>query len=166
MGSWCKFCNAKTGCPEYGNKVTTLVEKTRDQMEAELAQWLPYADMMIEWGEHVKQAAHKLLEQGGAVPGWKLVPKRATRSWANEDEAQKYLTEAGLGENERFTKKFISPTQAETALKRLGVGKMPEHLVDKTSTGTTLAREDDPRAALPIAPDAFRLLADRLSAKS
>lgn len=166
MGTWCKFCNAKTGCPEYNNTVQGIATTARAQSEEELAKWLPYADLMIEWGEHVKQAAHKLLEQGGVIPGYKLVPKRAMRSWTDEGQAEAWLATSGVAEADRYTKKFISPAQAEKALKAVGVREIPEHLIAKISSGTTLATEDDPRSALPIAPDAFKLLAERLSAKS
>jgi hypothetical protein len=166
MGSWCRFCNAKTGCPEYGNTVSNVSKMTRTEAEEELARWLPYADTMIEWGEHVKQAAHRLLEQGGAVPGYKLVAKRANRSWHDEDTAKQFLIDSGVPDEDMYVKKFVSPAQAEKALKAVGVREMPNSLVDKISTGTTLVPEDDERSAMLIAPDAFKMLADRLAAKS
>jgi hypothetical protein len=164
MGSWCKFCQGKTGCPEFNGIVQTVNGMTRADTEAEIARWLPYADLMIEWGEHVKNAAHALLEQGGTVPGYKLVQKRATRSWADEDRAVAFLEQAGLPEDVRFVKKVITPTQAEKALKTISAAAIPDELIDKKSSGTTLAPESDKRPALTVAPDALKQLADRLAA--
>lgn len=164
MGSWCKFCNGKVGCPEYNGVVTTLGQMTRTDMEADLAKWLPYADLMIEWGTQVKNAAHELLEQGGKLPGYKLVQKRATRGWVDETKALTYLASAGVPSEVREVKTVISPAQAEKALKAVGVTAIPDELIDKKSTGTTLAPESDKRPALTVAPDAMRQLADRLAA--
>jgi len=164
MGSWCKFCQGKVGCPEYNGAVQTLGQMTRDEMQAELAKWLPYADLMIEWGENVKNAAHELLEQGGSLPGYKLVHKRATRSWVDEDKAVDFMAKAGLPEDTLFVKKIISPAQAEKVLKAAKAAAIPDELIDKSSSGTTLAPESDKRPAVAIAPDALKQLADRLAA--
>ena len=164
MGPWCKFCQGKVGCPEYNGVVQTLGTITRAETEAELARWIPYADLMIEWGENVKNAAHALLEQGGKVPGYKLVQKRATRSWADEESALSFLAEAGVPPETREVKKVISPAQAEKVLKAVGVTAIPDALIDKKSSGTTLAPESDKRPALTVAPDALKQLADRLAA--
>jgi hypothetical protein len=164
MGPWCKFCQGKVGCPEYNGVVQTLGTITRAETETELVKWLPYADLMIEWGENVKNAAHALLEQGGKVPGYKLVQKRATRSWADEESALSFLAEAGISPEVREVKKVISPAQAEKVLKAVGVTAIPDALIDKKSSGTVLAPESDKRPALTVAPDAMRQLADRLAA--
>jgi len=163
MGDWCKFCNGKTGCPLFQNRVEEVGLLTREQTEAELARWLPYADQMLEWGKNVKDAAHKLLEDGGTLPGWKLVAGRATRSWKDEEKTLKYLAKVGLPAAERHVKKLISPKQAEDALKRNGLpAQLPDTLVDKVSSSTTLAPESDKRTAITFAPSAFALLAQRL----
>ena len=168
LGSWCKFCNGKTGCPEFANTVMTIAASSRETVEAEMERWLPLADQMIEWGEHVKQAAHRLLEQGGAVPGWKLVQKRAMRSWADEDAAKAELAKLGLSDDAIHVKKFVSPAQAETALKKHGIREMPaplSRLVEKVSSGTILAPETDDRAAMVTSPEVFKQLSNRLAAK-
>ncbi|MFA5898844.1 MAG: DUF2800 domain-containing protein [Hyphomicrobium sp.] len=166
LGPWCQFCNAKRGCPLYTNKVQEVGLLTREQLEAELEKWLPYADTMIAWGKDVKDAAHKLLEQGGRVPGWKLVNGRQTRNWVDEDRALKHFARMGLPAAERHVKKIISPKQAEDRLKAAGLpAELPKALVDSRPSGTTLAPESDKRPAVAIAPDALKLLADRLAAK-
>lgn len=166
LGAHCRFCSAKIGCPLFQNRVTEVSTRSREDVEAELEKWLPYADQMIEWGKLVKDAAHKLLEDGGTLPGWKLVAGRATRSWKDEEKTLKYLAKVGLPAAERHVKKLISPKQAEDALKRNGLpAQLPDTLVDKVSSSTTLAPESDKRPALVVAPNAFKLLSERLAGR-
>lgn len=166
LGPWCQFCNAKRGCPLYTNKVQEVGLLTREQMEAELERWLPYADTMIAWGKDVKDAAHKLLEEGGHVPGWKLVNGRKTRSWYDEEKTLRYFSKIGLPAAERHVKKIVSPAQAEAALKKNKLpSELPAALVRAEASGTTLAPESDKRPAVLLATDALKQLADRLAAK-
>lgn len=166
MGPYCKFCPAKIGCPLYQNKADNALALTRDEMTAQIADWIDDADSLIALGEFIKEKAHELLEQGAEIPGWKLVAKRANRSWKDEDKTLKYLAKVGLPAAERHVKKIISPKQAEDALKRNGLpAELPDALVEKVSSGTTLAPESDKRPAMAIAPGALRLLGERLAGR-
>ena len=165
LGPHCRFCNGKVGCPLYNNLATDMLALTREELAEQIAERLPYADLMIEMGKNLKDTAHALLEQGQPIPGWKLVNGRATRSWKDEEKTLKYFAKLGLPAAERHVKKIISPAQAEAALKRNALpAELPAALVDKSSSGTTLAPESDKRPAVAIAPEAFKLLAERLSA--
>ena len=166
LGAWCKFCNGQPGCDLYQNRVRQIGKLTRDELTDNIAEWLPYADDMIAWGENIKKLAHDLLEQGATIPGYKLVNKRANRSWKDEEKALKYFSKIGLPAADRHVKKIISPAQAETALKRNGLpADLPDALVDKVSSGTTLAPDSDKRPAVPIAPGALQLLGQRLAGR-
>lgn len=166
LGAWCKFCNGQPGCDLYQNRVRQIGKLTRDELTDNIAEWLPYADDMIAWGENIKKLAHDLLEQGATIPGYKLVNKRANRSWKDEEKALKYFSKIGLPAADRHVKKIISPAQAETALKRNGLpAELPDALVDKVSSGTTLAPDSDKRPAVPIAPGALQLLGQRLAGR-
>jgi hypothetical protein len=163
-GSWCRFCNAKTGCPAYRGMVDQVATLSPAQMQSEIERWLPYADMMIEWGQAVKDTAHRHLEEGGSIDGWKLVQKRATRKWTDEDKAEAFLAEAGVPPDVRAVKNVISPAEAEKVLKRLKAGEIPDSLVSKISSGTTLALADDKRPAVETSVTALQRLADGLAA--
>ena len=166
LGAWCKFCNGQPGCDLYQNRVRQIGKLTRDELTDNIAEWLPYADDMIAWGENIKKLAHDLLEQGATIPGYKLVNKRANRSWKDEEKALKYFSKIGLPAADRHVKKIISPAQAETALKRNGLpADLPDALVDTVSSGTTLAPDSDKRPAVPIAPGALQLLGQRLAGR-
>jgi hypothetical protein len=162
IGSWCKFCNGKVGCPEFTGQVQILGRMPREELADEIARWMPYADLMLEWGQAVKEAAHKLLEDGASIPGYKLVAKRAVRSWTSEDKVREFLANSGVKPEEMIETKIISPAVAEKVLKKLGVKEIPNGLVDKSSSGTTLAPENDPRPALMSGVEALKKIASRI----
>ena len=91
-----------------------------------------------------------MLKAGTAVPGFKLVPKRATRQWVDPEQAQTALEGIGLDQTELMETKLLSPAQMEKVLKKRKLS-MPADLIVAISSGNTLATEDDPRpAALQI----------------
>jgi hypothetical protein len=79
------------------------------------------------------------------VPGYKLVAKRGTRQWIDEDEAVAILGVAGIDPYKE--REVISPAQAEKLLKKSKL-TLPPELTVSLSSGTTLASEDDPRPAV------------------
>ena len=85
-----------------------------------------------------------MIEEGQAVPGYKLVNKRATRSWLDADKAAAWLTAAGA---EPYEEKIISPAAAEKLLKSAKIA-LPADLVTAVSSGSTLVAESDPRPAV------------------
>lgn len=166
LGEWCKWCNGQPGCDLYNNRVHTTRALSPDEVRERIAEYLPYADDMIAWGENIKKLAHQLLENGASIPGYKLVRKRPTRQWKDEDKTLKYLARIGLPAADRYVKKIVSPAQAEKALKAAKLpDELPAHLVDSVSSGTTLAPESDKRPAVPVAGGALKLLSERLAAR-
>jgi Protein of unknown function (DUF2800) len=166
MGPYCKFCSAKSGCPLYQNLARNARLIGHDDMKEHLEEWLPQADMLIELGNFIKSLAHDQMEKGMTVKGWKLVNKRATRNWADEEKAVRYMAKVGLPAADRHVKKLISPAQAEKALKAAGLpDELPKALVESRSSGTTLAPESDKRPAVVVGATALKMLADRLAAR-
>ncbi len=170
MGPYCKFCAAKSGCPLFQNMVRDARLMGRDQMQEHLEEWLPQADDLIALGNFIKSLAHDQMEKGMPIKGWKLVKKRATRSFTSDELALKFMARVGIPAPERHVKKLLSPAQTEAALKKRGLPAelpdqfMKQKLVESVSSGTTLAPESDKRPAVTLAPQALKLLADRLSA--
>jgi hypothetical protein len=101
-------------------------------------------DLLEGWIRDAREMAVELLEAGVELPGWKLVPKRATRQWVNEQTALTALAEAGCSAEELTELK--SPAQVEKVLKKHKIA-MPEGLITAVSSGDTLATADDPRPA-------------------
>jgi len=135
--------------------------------DAELASILDRLDVIEPWIASVRKLAHERLEAGQAVPGWKLVPKRALRRWADEDHTQVLheLTADGIDAGDVTEIKLLSPAQVEKALgKKLYEAVVAPH-VTKISSGTTLAPDGDPRQRVSrmTAQEAFGAPAPKLT---
>jgi hypothetical protein len=146
-GDHCRWCAAKPVCP----KMTGAVDRAlKSQIEAldvvHIGGYLKNADMLEQWITDLRALAHQVLESGKEVPGWKLVAKRATRQWVDEELAAKELMN-DLSPDELYTKKLLSPAQAEKILKK-AKKELPASHVVAISSGSTLAPVDDPRPAV------------------
>jgi hypothetical protein len=90
-----------------------------------------------------------MIERGQNVPGYKLVEGKSNRQWRDEEDAKAALGEE-LKVTDIFTKKLISPAQAE---KKLGKGHqvVTQHSI-KPEGKPALAPLSDKRPALEIDP--------------
>jgi len=147
VGEHCRWCSAKPVCPKMTGAVDRALDTQLDNIDAnKIGAYLANCDLLEQWITDLRALAHQILETDKPVPGWKLVNKRATRQWANEDVADDVLSKV-IPQNELYVAKMISPAQAEKVLKKLGQ-QLPDDLVVAVSSGSTLAREDDPRPAV------------------
>jgi CRISPR/Cas system-associated exonuclease Cas4 (RecB family) len=146
-GEHCRWCAAKPVCP----KMTGAVDRAlKSQIEAldvvHIGGYLKNADLLEQWITDLRALAHQVLESGKEVPGWKLVAKRATRQWVDEEQAAIALAQ-DMSHDEMYTKKLLSPAQAEKILKK-AKKELPADQVVAISSGSTLAPVDDPRPAV------------------
>lgn len=145
-GDHCRWCTAKTICPVVSGAVARAARTAIKTVNVDrLAEALGQIDLLEGYIKDARDMAQQLLENGVEVPGWKLVPKRATRKWADDKKVLTALTEAGLNIEQLTDPK--SPAQMEKVLKKHNV-PMPTDLIVSVSTGNTLAPEDDPRPAV------------------
>lgn len=143
-GKWCKWCAAKPICPVMTGEVervkaAQIAALPTDQIGA----YLKTADQLEGWIADLRALAFSMLESGAAVPGYKLVAKRATRSWVSEEAARALLLEH-LPESELVETKMCSPAVVEKKLKKLKLA-LPEGSTVAISSGNTLADVGDPR---------------------
>lgn len=150
-GDHCRWCAAKPTCPLLTGSVERMLQaKLRNLNAADIGDLLTQADLLESWIAEIRKLAHVMLEHNTSVPGWKLVPKRATRQWVDEIKALTALTEAGLTAPELMETSLLSPAKVEKLLKKHKID-MPENIIVAISSGNTLATEDDPRpSALQI----------------
>ena len=145
VGDHCRWCAAKPVCPLMtGAADRALVAKLDALPVDQIAHYLDQVPLLEGFIKDLQQLAHGLLEEGKPVPGYKLVNKRATRSWLDADKAAAWLTAAGA---EPYEEKIISPAAAEKLLKGAKIG-LPADLVTAVSSGSTLVAESDPRPAV------------------
>jgi hypothetical protein len=158
-GDHCKFCKAFPVCPAQRQLAVEVAQTEFEAMDdprtplpppelltdEQIAKILAVKDQLVEWLRATEQYVINKLERGEAVPGWKLVAKRATRKWKDEEEAEATLA-MPLGDA-RYVRKLLSPAQAEKELKKIKQ-KLPEHLIEKKSSGYNLAPDYDSRPAI------------------
>jgi hypothetical protein len=145
-GEHCRWCAAKPTCPMMTGAVDRALHTSLESLDAQrIGAYLANCDLLEQWITDLRALAFQMLENDKPVPGWKLVNKRATRQWSNEVKAIVELKNLGLHPYKEPT--VLTPAQAEKELKKLGA-KLPDDLVVAVSSGSTLAREDDPRPAV------------------
>ena len=132
----CKYCPAKLHCPALREKAYELpLAPTKELSADEIATWLEQGELVEAFYEELKKVATKRLEDGAAVPGWNLVPKRAIRKWKHDA----FFMGLPLDTELLFKRELITPAQAEKLL-----SKDDRHLLDdlteKVSSGLTLAK--------------------------
>jgi hypothetical protein len=144
IGEHCRWCQAKAICPDLLAAAGRL--PTLDKVQkGKLGEALELAATLEHWIEGVRGAAHKHMENGGTLDGWKLVPKRASRRWIDNGDAITYLESAGLKSATYLEEKLVSPAQLEKKVSPETYQPIDAAVVVKQSSGTTLARADDPR---------------------
>lgn len=163
-GPHCRFCRAKGLCPAQAEQAVALAQvdfmdapagevvlpDPRLLPNAKLGEILSKIGPVEDYFAAVRAAVQHKLEAGEAVPGYKLVRKRATRQWANERAVRTRLQELGYGDadiNEAPDLKSVAQIEKLVGKKRFRE-VLPDELVRKESSGYNVAREEDPRPAL------------------
>jgi hypothetical protein len=153
-GDWCRWCAAKPVCPVMTGALDRVVNSQLEGIDAaQIGEYLAKADMLEDWVKALRELAFQMLEAGKPVPGYKLVAKRATRKWRDQDTAYTALTSLGVPFDDVWEpQELLSPAKMEKVLKKQKLA-LPADLVESVSSGNTLAPEADPRpAALTFGP--------------
>jgi CRISPR/Cas system-associated exonuclease Cas4 (RecB family) len=87
----CKYCKAKSICPEAGAKVHEVAKTSPLSIlelgDAQLAEYNDAADVAESVIEAIRSETRRRLNAGSLIRGWELKPGRTTRSVENADEA-------------------------------------------------------------------------------
>jgi len=147
-GEHCRWCAAKPVCPAMTGAVDRALQTDLKAMDVtKLGLACRQAGLLEGWIQDLRALVQTSLENGVAVPGWKLVAKRGTRQWINDEAMVAAMKEQGLTFDEITEQKFRSPAQVEKVLKAKKL-PMPDGLVAMVSSGHTLAPEDDKRPSV------------------
>jgi hypothetical protein len=157
-GEHCRFCPAAGICPEL-NKTRQEVAKMEFKAELsyspeELSKALAARPAVQAWLKGLDEFAYAEMEAGRQIPGWKLVDKRATRKWKDDDDMKIRDTLLEAGCDPFAPSEYKSPTQIEKLDKKAYA--LVEQYVVKESSGHTIAPETDKRPAVrPKAQEEF-----------
>lgn len=162
----CRWCPFKGKCAALTTHVHEAVfdgfedltveatPKDVTQMSPEqLAKTLNLLDLINSWVSDVRAEGLQRVKGGLEVPGWKLVAgKKGARAWTESDAAEDVMRKARVKADVMFSKKLITPTQAEKALKsKPKIWKKLQELITQADGKPGLAPESDTRPALAVA---------------
>ena len=166
-GSHCRFCPASGFCSALANKALIAAKEQFSAIapyDAEkLSKTLDLLPVIEEWIKGVREFAYSEAQHGRVPPGFKLVPKRATRKWRDESEAAKRLwNHYGLKDQDMYdAPKIKSPAQIEKLFSKQVDKQVFNDLVVQESSGQTLVHESDKRpAVIPAALTQFAVVRD------
>lgn len=172
----CQWCNFKAQCPALGNEVINIVtrqqadtaalgnveglkvlieEDTKDlayDSPEVLAAALEVTDLVDLWVKAVRERSSNLLQEGVALPGFKLVRgRKGPRQWVDKKQAEELLKSMRLKQHEMYSFAPISPTKAEELLKdsprrwnRL------KAIITQSDGSLSVAPDADPRPAVVV----------------
>lgn len=179
----CRFCPVKSSCVALRDQLQRMaddvfgvretIEGTGDGGQRDLTQeWtvetalLDTASMseFLRWRPTIESAFSAVeaellrrAEGGEEVPDFKIVEGRNRRDWKSDKSAAEWLDFLGLSSDEIWTRKIISPHQAELALRAKRAANKRGLAVEVTSVAgpRTLAPTLDPRSKLVGTADVF-----------
>lgn len=170
----CRFCKASAVCTareqfhmqtvagEFEDPDKPVSEMTADAVSRvpmltneQLAEIYGQADFLESWLKAIRDRVNSELNAGHPVPGFKLVTgKQGNRAWSDEALAEEMLKSFRLKQEQMYSQKVISPTQAEKLLKKESPRRWTkvEALITRADGKPTIAPESDPRPALNVNP--------------
>ncbi|EPS6958440.1 DUF2800 domain-containing protein [Klebsiella aerogenes] len=170
----CRFCKASAICTAreqfhmqtvagdfddltapVSELITNAIARVPMLTNEQLAEIYGQADFLESWLKAIRDRVNSELNAGHPVPGFKLVTgKQGNRAWRDEVEAEELLKSFRLKQDQMYSQKVISPTQAEKLLKKERPRRWAkvEALITRSDGKPTIAPESDPRPALNVNP--------------
>lgn len=170
-GEHCRWCQAETFCPALKQAAQDAMRSTFNDMEidladlddkpkkvatkltenvvttvspSELAQIVRLIPVIESWAASMKEHAQTRLENGEAIPGFKLVRGVSRRRWKDEKAAAEFLGLV-LEDEELFKEPKLRPfTELE---KHKAAGLLVADLLETPEGKLTIAPETDSRPA-------------------
>lgn len=154
-GEHCRWCPAKPVCPQRefvarGFDMQHPPDRMTDNALAESLEWAASAE---EYIKSLREYAHDRIKSGAVfIHGWKVVDKRATAKWRDNDLAARVLqtdSRMNLHYDDITTQRTLkTPAQVGKLLSKKDRENMLNDLTEKKSSGTVLVPDADPRMSV------------------
>jgi hypothetical protein len=162
-GGHCRWCVRAGECVSLANQAMAVAKVVFDEVvtdntsgmppdpagltDTELGQVLDQAELISTWVTKVRAEASARIDNGSMIPGWKLVPKRASRKWVDTLSVVRELVQRGVDVMDIVRVETIG--HVEAVMKRHRIAKdVINPFTVKESTGTTLVSDKDPRKSV------------------
>lgn len=155
-GDHCQFCKVKATCRKRAEHNLELakydfeIPATLDEIE--IAAILPKIDLLISWGNDIKDYALQQAQSGTHYEGFKVVEGRSNRKYTDESIVVDTVTKAGF---DPFEKKVIGITSMATLLGKKRFEELLGELIYKPPGKPALVPESDKRPAMNTAINDF-----------
>lgn len=147
----CGFCPARRTCPALEAQQHALVAMDFNAVTGydvvDLAKGLSLIEMVKARIKAMEEFAYQEATRGVEIPGWKLVEKRATRKWLDEEKAVAWALQNAV--DPYAPREVKSPAQLEKGLSKNSKAAMAA-LVEKKSSGNALVPSSDDRPAAKL----------------
>jgi hypothetical protein len=148
-GSWCRFCPAKLICPMMASLFGAVCKSNPKEIvpltDASLGHSYQYREAVKFYLKAMEDEVFRRLNAGGAVPGTKLVPKKANRVFKPEAPA---IFKAKFGDDAMTPVELKSP--AEMAKLGAEASELVKEYAYTPQTGLTVALDTDKRVAVKV----------------
>lgn len=153
QGEHCRFCRAKSRCPE---RATTMFEKVaalKPHMcedlsllsNEALSRYLLEAKGLVEWIKDLEEEALSAILNGEEVPGFKAVEGRSIRKFKDQDQAMGMLEAKGYDEAILYERKALSLSKLEKLVGKKEFSDILGEEIVKPQGKPTLVEESDKR---------------------
>lgn len=151
-GKWCRWCAAAGFCPKLAKQaVETATKEFGVGIEydaGELSEALAKVPMIKQWIKSIDEFAYSEAQAGRIPPGFKIVEKRGTRKFRDDQQAIVGLKQAGLTDEQIFEPKELKSVPGIEKIYGKKNMKELEELIVVESSGTVLAPLSDRRPAV------------------
>ena len=157
----CRFCKAKATCSALFDMTQKTIMSEFDDLDLtptntlsdeKLRVALEAKSLIEAWLSSVEQLVTQRIAGGKEFPGFKIVEGRSVRQWKDDEEIPTTL-ERIFG-NSAYTRKLISPAQAEKMLGKANKAAV-ERFIVKPRGKPTLTSESDPRPSITASASDF-----------
>jgi hypothetical protein len=148
-GDHCEYCPALPHCPAQRAMAQQALLMQREQ-SASLAEALTLAYRLQDFIKTTEAEAFAAAEKGVRLQGFKLVRKKKTRKWDDDDTAAQALLTQGLSQAQVYDTSVRSPAQILALTKKAKTPVEIEDLLDKSEADLTLVIDSDPRDAVEV----------------
>ena len=152
-GEHCRFCQHGGRCRALTDLCTQFIDTHGMHIGLpvlaphEVADVLRMEPMITLWLKKVKEQAMTTLQEGGEIPGYKIVAGRGSRTWADDLEVANVLKAAGYTQEDITKTTLLSVAALETAIGKKKVAELVGgHILFNTGS-PTIAPNTDKRPA-------------------
>lgn len=165
----CKWCAAKGSCGVFAELATSQArdaftdvgfEPTKPTMtDEDKAKALESIPLLKTWIKAMEEESLTFIEQGGTIPGWKVVEGRSQRKYSDELAVLEICKKAkGIREDAYTNKSLLSVAQLEKSIKKANPtawARVEKHIT-KPPGKHTLVPESDKRESIGTPADQFK----------